>query len=139
MSHSEAVQKLSNVLFGRDEVKNRIALSAVKMIIGDIVTLYNEFKTAEGAGALVFNPHSPEKSLYMPLREIQRDLILAEEAMDNNLKKFFEKVQSIVVKESGTEKPIVIMVTEDSMSVHVIDINQTEERLKEALDAAKYL
>ena len=74
----------------------------------------------------------------MPLRDIQRDLILAEEAMDDDLKRFFEKVQSIVVKESGTEKPIVIMVTEESMSVHVIDINQTEERLKEALDAAKY-
>jgi len=138
MSNSEAAQKLSNVLFGRDEVKNRVALNTVKMIIGDIVTLYNEFKTAEGAGALVFNPQSPEKSQYMPLRDIQRDLILAEEAMDDDLKRFFEKVQSIVVKESGTEKPIVIMVTEESMSVHVIDINQTEERLKEALDAAKY-
>ena len=138
MSHSNAAQKLSNALFGESEVKNRIALNAVKMIVGDIVTLYNEFKNAEGAGALVFNPESPEKSQFMALRDIQRDIAIAEEAMDDNLKKFLEKVQTIVVKESSSEKPVVIMLTRDSMSVHVIDLNETEERLKEALDASKH-
>ena len=139
MKHSEASQKLASTLFGESEVKNKIAMSAVKMIIGDIVTLYNEFKTAEGAGALLFNPQFPEKSQYMALRDIQRDLALAEELMDTDLQKFLQKVQTIVVKESSTEKPIVVMITSESMSVHVIDLNETEERLKEAYDASKYL
>lgn len=139
MKQSKASEKLASTLFGASEVKNRIAMNAVKMIVGDIATLYNEFKTAEGAGALLFNPEFPEKSQYMALRDIQRDLALAEELMDDALKQFLQKVQTLVVKESSTDKPIVVMITSESMSVHVIDLNETEERLKEAYDAHKLL
>ena len=47
---NEALQ-LAKKLFGKSEAQNRMSLSTVKMILGDIDTLYKEFRTAEGLGA----------------------------------------------------------------------------------------
>ena len=135
MSSKNTVEKLARAIFGKSEVQNRIALNAVKMIVGDIATLYAEFRKTEGLGALFFNPASPDCSHFMTLKDIHTDVILAEEIMDDYLKEFLNKLISVINKEAESQQPIVVMVDETSMSVHVLDLNLAEERINEVVDA----
>lgn len=128
--------ELAKKIFGRSEVQNRIALNTVKMIIGDITTLYEEFKKAEGNGALFFNPSKPDCSQYMTIRDIQTDIALAEEIMDSALAGFLQKLITVVEKESDSGKPIVVMVDQRGMSIHLIDLEAAEELLNKTSDAA---
>ncbi len=132
---SKASSKLANSIFGKSEVQNRIALNAVKMIVGDIVTLHDEFKKADGAGALFFNPSAPEASTYMTVADIKKDIALAEEIMDDELKKFLQKLLNVVDKEHKNEVAIVVLVNKEAMSIHLIDLNAAEERLNEFSNA----
>jgi hypothetical protein len=135
MANENTLKKLARSIFGKSEVQNRIALSAVKMIVGDIVTLYEEFKKTEGLGALFFNPTNPEFSHYMTLQDIHTDIALAEEIMDDCLRDFLNKLVNVVNKEADSKKPVVVMADESSMSVHVLDLNTAEERLDEVANA----
>ena len=135
MSNKNTVEKLAKAIFGKSEVQNRVALNAVKMIVGDIATLYSEFRKTEGLGALFFNPASPDCSQFMTLKDIHTDVILAEEIMDNYLKDFLNKLINVINKEAESEKPVVVMVDETAMSVHVIDLNLADERINEVVDA----
>lgn len=135
-SFKNTATELAKKIFGRSEVQNRIALNTVKMIIGDITTLYEEFKKAEGNGALFFNPSKPDCSQYMTIRDIQTDIALAEEIMDAGLAGFLQKLITVVEKESDSGKPIVVMVDQRGMSIHLIDLEAAEELLNKTSDAA---
>jgi hypothetical protein len=135
MSSKNTVERLARAIFGKNEVQNRIAINAVKMIVGDITTLYEEFRKTEGLGALFFNPANPECSHFMTLKDIHTDVILAEEIMDDYLKDFLNKLINVINKEAESNQPIVVMVDEMSMSVHVIDLNSAEERINEVVNA----
>jgi hypothetical protein len=135
MTSKNTVERLAKAIFGKNEVQNRIALSAVKMIIGDMATLYAEFRKTEGLGGLFFNPANPECSHYMTLKDIHTDVILAEEIMDDFLKDFLNKLINVINKEAESEQPIIVMVDDESMSVHVLDLNSAEERINEVVDA----
>ncbi len=135
MINENTAGRLAKAIFGKNEVQNRIALSAVKLIIGDIATLYTEFRKTEGLGALFFNPVNPECSNYMALKDIYKDVALAEEIMDDCLKEFLNKLINIINKEADSEQPIIVMVDDMSMSVHVVDFNAAEKRVNEVVDA----
>jgi hypothetical protein len=132
---SKPSSKLANSIFGKSEVQNRIALNAVKMIVGDIVTLHDEFKKADGAGALFFNPSAPEASAYMTIADIKKDIALAEEIMDDELKLFLQKLLNVVDKEHKSEVAIVVLINREAMSIHLIELNAAEERLNEFSNA----
>ena len=135
MSLHEGSQKLASKIFSKSELQNKIAVSTVKLIIGDIVTLYSEFRKAEGAGALFFNPLAPENSTYMPISDIRNDIILAEEIMDNELKGFLEKLLNIVDKKQDDNEAIVVMINNHTMSIHLVDLNSVEDQINELVDA----
>jgi len=135
-SFRSTATELAKKIFGRSEVQNRIALNTVKMIIGDIATLYEEFRKAEGNGALFFNPSKPECSQFMTIKDIQTDIALAEEIMDEDLAGFLKKLITVVDTESETDKPIVVMVDQRGMSIHLIDLEAAEELLNKTSDAA---
>jgi len=135
MAIRDSGKTLANSIFGKSEVQNRIAINTVKMIVGDIVTLYQEFRKTEGRGALFFNPSSPENSTYMTMEDIYSDIAIAEEVLDDDLKTFLSKLLNVVNKEENSENSIVVMVTPKSMSIHMIDLNSAEEQLKELADA----
>lgn len=125
-------------IFGFTEVQNRIATNTVKMILGDMTTLYNEFRNVEGPGALFFNPINPEASKYLNIPNLQKDIILAEELMDADLTKFLSKLINIIEKQSNSENdyPIIVMVTEDGMTVHMLDMNEIEKNIKDYVSDA---
>ena len=135
MTLNHGSQELASKIFSKSELQNKIAINTVKLIIGDIVTLYNEFRKAEGAGALFFNPMAPENSTYMPVKDIKNDIILAEEIMDNDLKSFLEKLLNIVDKKQDDNEAIVVMVNNRSMSIHLVDLNTVEDQINELVDA----
>jgi hypothetical protein len=135
MTLNHGSQELASKIFSKSELQNKIAINTVKLIIGDIVTLYNEFRKAEGAGALFFNPMAPENSTYMPVKDIKNDIILAEEIMDNDLKSFLEKLLNIVDKKQDDNEAIVVMINNRSMSIHLIDLNTVEDQINELVDA----
>jgi hypothetical protein len=127
---------LAKSLFGKSEVQNRISLNAVKMIIGDVVTLYTEFRNVEGLGALFFNPVKPEDSRYLNIQEIRKDLALAEELMDEELTDFFKKLLNLIDSEQETESPVVVMVDSYGMSVHLIDLELAEQMIQQRMEDA---
>lgn len=130
------LQNLKQVLFGKSEVQNRISSSALKMIIGDIVTLYGEFKKAEGAGALFFNPSYSDQSQYLTIAEIKKDIILSEEMLNTKLCKFLADLINIIEKEEESNKPIVVMVDNTGMSAHVIDLEKANLAIDKEADNA---
>lgn len=131
------LQNLKQVLFSKSEVKNRISSSALKLILSDIVTLYGEFKKAEGAGALFFNPSYSDQSQYLTISEIKKDIILSEEMLNTKLCKFLTDLINIIEKEEDSNKPVVVMVDNTGMSAHVIDLEKAslaiDEEAKNAL------
>jgi len=135
MAKSNAAGELAKKIFSKSELQNHIAVNVVKMIVGDIVTLYEEFRQAEGLGALFFNPVNPENSSYMTVKDIKTDIILAEEIMDDDLKEFLKKLLNIVDKEQDNKQAIVVLVNNQTMSIHLIDLNSVETQIKELVDA----
>jgi len=135
MPSNNSAKELASKLFGKSEVQNKIAVNTVKMIVGDIVTLYQEFRKVEGLGALFFNPSEPNKSTYLTIEDIKKDIILAEEIMNDDLKDFLTKLLNVIDREQENSTCIVVMVTTKSMSVHVVDLNTVEEQIKELADA----
>jgi len=135
MPKSNAAGELAKKIFSKSELQNQIAVNVVKMIVGDIVTLYEEFRQAEGLGALFFNPVAPENSSYMTIKDIKTDIILAEEIMDDDLKEFLKKLLNIVDKEQDNKQAIVVLINNQTMSIHLIDLNSVETQIKELVDA----
>ena len=137
MANSKELDKLAKNLFGKSEVKNRIGLNAAKMITGDIVTLYQEFRKASGAGALCFNPTKPDKSIYMTVSDLKVDMALAEEMCDSETAAFLAKAIELVHKVSADEdKALVLLTSNYGISAHVVDLEQANSRLDGIADAA---
>lgn len=133
---SDNTKALGHKLFGKSEVQNKISKNALKIILGDMVTLYNEFRTAQGLGALFFNTTAPLNSLYLTTQEIYNDIILAEELMDSDTKQFLQKVLNIIEKNSDNETPVVVMVDATGLSVHLLDLDIISENIeKQAFEA----
>lgn len=135
MSSKNSARQMASKLFSKNEVQNKIAINTVKMIVGDIITLYSEFRKAEGLGALFFNPSNPENSSYMTIADIRTDIVLAEEIMNDELKDFLNKLLKIIDREQDSGKSVVVLVTPESMSIHLIDLNTVEENIQELSDA----
>ena len=133
----KVAEQLRQNLFAGGEAKRRMASNVVRMIIGDIITLYEEFRSHKGKGALFFNTSDSEKSQYLSVDEIKIDMALAEEMMNKELATFFEKLLKVIEKESESKDPVVVMLDIHGMSIHVLDKNKIDEVLEEAVDAAK--
>jgi hypothetical protein len=122
-------------LFGKSEVQNRISKSALKVIFGDVCTLYAEFKKAKGYGALFFNPFNPEKSTYLTLPEIRNDIALAEELCDEETAKFLKILSKVVDKEADSENSIVVLVDNKKLALFTMDLNEINKHIDEIADA----
>lgn len=133
---NDNIKALGNKLFSKSEVQNRIAKNALKVILGDMTTLYNEFRTASGLGALFFNTMSPLNSLYMTTKEIYNDIILAEELMDTDTKEFLQKTLNVIEKNSDNTTPVVVMVDSDGMSIHLLDLDEINQRIDQQAEEA---
>lgn len=133
---NDNTKALSSKLFGKSEVQNRISKNALKMIMGDMATLYTEFRTARGLGALFFNTTAPLNSLFMTIQEIYNDIVLAEELMDNDTKKFLQKVLNVIEKNSDNTTPVVVMVDATGLSVHLLDLDVIAENIEKQASEA---
>lgn len=127
---SDHTKALGQKLFGKSEVQDKISKNALKIILGDIVTLYSEFRTAKGLGALFFNTTAPSNSLYMTIKEIYNDIIVAEELIDSETKQFLQSVLNIVEKNSDNTTPIVVMVDAKGLSVHLLDLDAINDNIE---------
>lgn len=132
----DKVEKLIKKLFGASEIQNRIAKSTVKLIVSDIITLYTEFRKAEGLGALFFNIEYPNRSIYLDVQEIYKDITVAEEMMDTKTKDFLQKLLNVIEKNENNNTPVVVMVQDSGLSIHLLDSTSVDETLdKRILDA----
>jgi len=135
MTNGRNSERLAHKLFSKSEVQNKIAVNTIKMIVGDIVTLYQEFRKAEGLGALFFNPVAPENSNYMTIKDVRNDIVLAEELMDDDLRDFLKKILRVIEDEQEQENAIVVLINNQTMSIHVIDLNTVDGQITELADA----
>jgi hypothetical protein len=135
MSKKFTPEEFARKMFSRDEIKNRIALNTVKMIVGDVITLYGEFRKVQGLGALFFNPSAPEKSQFMTITDIRDDISLAEELLDDDLKNFLTKLINVINRESENDKPVIVMLDDSTMSIHVVDIDLAQKRIDDFSNA----
>lgn len=130
------IKALSASLFGKGEVQSRMAKNTLKMILGDMVTLHDEFKKYKGTGALFFTPENPLKSSYVTINDLVNDKAVAEEMCDEGTGKFLEKLINILEKNKEAEHPVVVLCSEIGLSVHVLDLNETDEKIDKVADAA---
>ena len=131
---SQVAQRLKFNLFSGSETKKRMAANVARMIIGDTITLHDEFKTYKGDGALFFNTSNAEASQFLTVKDIQIDMALAEEMMNKDLATFFKKLIKVIEKEK--DDPIVVMLDITGMSIHVLDKNKIDEVLEEQVTNA---
>ncbi len=124
-------------LFGKSEIQNRMAKNAVKMIVGDIVCLYEEFRKAEGPGALFFSAAAPDNSHYMKTKEIYNDIILAEEQCDKGTKDFLQTTLNVIEKHENDKAAIVVLVERTGLSLMVIDLEGADEAIEKAAESCK--
>lgn len=136
---SQVAQQLKHNLFAGTEVKKRMAAGVARMIIGDIITLHDEFKKYKGDGALFFNTSNAEASQYLTVKDIQTDMALAEEMMNKDLATFFKKLLKVIEKESENSDPIVVMLDVNGMSIHVLNKDKIDEVLEEQANSANKL
>ena len=129
-------QQLRQNLFSGTEAKKRMASNVVRMIVGDIITLYTEFKTHKGDGALFFNTSNAEASQYLTVEDIKRDMVLAEEMMNSDLATFFSKLLKVIDKEKESKDPVVVMLDVHGMAIHVLDKNKIDEVLENTVKNA---
>jgi hypothetical protein len=130
------IKDFTTSVFGIGETQRRMAKSAVKMIIGDMVTLHDEFKKYRGTGALFFTPHDPLNSSYVTLQELVNDKSVAEEMCDENIARFLDTLIKLLQKHEGKSQPIVVLCNDVGFSVHVLDLNEADERIDKVADAA---
>jgi hypothetical protein len=72
----------------------------------------------------------------MTTKEIYNDIVLAEELMDSDTKKFLQKVLNVIEKNSDNEIPVVVMVDAAGLSVHLLDLDIISENIeKQAFEA----
>jgi hypothetical protein len=131
-------EALIHKLFGSSEIQNKIAKSTIKLIVSDIITLYAEFRKAEGLGALFFNMEYPSRSIYLDVQEIYKDITVAEEMMDTKTKDFLQKLLNVIEKNENNTTPVVVMVQDSGLSIHLLDSTEVDETLdKKILDATR--
>lgn len=130
------IKEFSANVFGTSESQRRMAKNTVKMILGDMVTLYQEFKTHLGTGALFFMPNSPTKSSYVTVKDLVNDKAIAEEMCDKATGEFLTKLIHIIEKNEESGKPVIVMTSGFELTVHVLDLNEIDENINKVADAA---
>ena len=131
---STGAKLLKKRLFGESEVNSRIAAGILRTILADITRLYFENVKARGKGILVFNPENPEASSYLTVDDILNDIALAQEACNPKLEKMLRETLSLIDKEFENELPIIAMIQNDSINIHIIDPEQTDEKINKMVN-----
>jgi type IV secretory pathway ATPase VirB11/archaellum biosynthesis ATPase len=70
------------------------------------------------------------------ISDIQKDVILSEELMDKPLTEFLRKLANIVEKHEDEDKPIVVLVTETGMSIHIVNPDEVSDNITDYLTDA---
>ena len=124
--------ELAAVLFGKGEHSDRVAQNALKMIVGDMRAIFQEYVKAEGRGALFYNTINEDFSTFMKLEDIRGDKELAHNNNDSDLEEFLQKLENVVNDEDEFEKAIIVLLTQDGMSLHLLDIDEASEKIDAA-------
>ena len=129
-------EELGQVLFGKGYASDKIAENTLKMIVGDMRAVYQEYVKIEGKGALFYNTINADFSTFMTLEDIRGDKQTATDHNDANLHDFLEKLEECVMKEEPFEKAIIVLLTADGMSLRLLDLDQATERISDAAKPA---
>lgn len=131
---STGAKILKKKLFGESEVNSRIAAGILRTILADITRLYFENVNARGKGLLVFNPEDPEASSYLTVDDILNDIALSQEACNTKLEKMLRDTLALIDKEFDNKLPIIAMIQSDCINIHIIDPEETDERINELVN-----
>lgn len=131
---STGAKLLKKKLFGESEVNSRIAAGILRTILADITRLYFENVKARGKGLLVFNPENPESSSYLTVDDILNDIALAQEACNPKLEKMLRDTLALIDKEFDNKLPIIAMIQSDSINIHIIDPEETDEKINKLVN-----
>lgn len=124
--------ELEAVLFGKGEVNDRVAKTSLKMIVGDMRAVFQEYVKVEGKGALFYNTINADFSTFMSLKDINGDKDLARTNGDEDLHDFLEKLEKCVAEEDPWDKAIIVLLTNDGMSLHLLDLDEAAEKIDAA-------
>ena len=136
MFNSKKTNELRKMLFSGNESDRMISAGVLRTIFSDITRLYFENKSARGKGILIFNPESPTGSKYIPKRELENDLALAEEDCNESFADGFKKILHVIETKGDEDLALVCMVYDDGLAVNIIDpdsINETIDELSNGL------
>jgi hypothetical protein len=74
--------------------------------------------------------------VYLDVKEIYKDITVAEEMMDTKTKDFLQKLLNVIEKNENNTTPVVVMVQDTGLSIHLLDSDEVDETIdKKILDA----
>jgi hypothetical protein len=120
---------ITSALKGKTGEKEAKYLDAVvKLVLGDMGTLYLKFWEAEGPGIICFQPQNPDRSMfYMTLSELHSAQESCERENNGDLAETFRRILDAAQKIDPAEKAGYIINDEEGIRYVEIDYNKQSE------------
>ena len=108
------------------ETEGKCLDAVVKLILGDMGTVYTKFWEAEGPGVICFQPDNKERSMfYMTLEELHSAQESCERENKGDLAETFRRILEAAQKLDPAESAGYIINDEEGIRYFAVDYNQT--------------
>ena len=107
------------------ETEGKYLDAVVKLILGDMGTVYTKFWEAEGPGIICFQPDNQERSMfYMTFEELHSAQELCERENNGDLAETFRRILEAAQKLDPAESAGYIINDEEGIRYFAVDYNQ---------------
>jgi hypothetical protein len=107
------------------ETEGKYLNAVVKLILGDMGTVYTKFWEAEGPGVICFQPDNKERSMfYMTLEELHSAQESCERENNGDLAETFRRILEAAQKLDPAESAGYIINDEEGIRYFAVDYNQ---------------
>jgi hypothetical protein len=111
-----------------DETSGKMLDAVVKLVLGDLATVYNRFWEAEGPGVMCFQPSNQDRSMFfLTLKELHSAEEACEHENNGDLAETFRRILGAAQKINPEEKAGYIINDEEGIRYLEIDYNQQSE------------
>jgi len=108
------------------ETEGKYLDAVVKLILGDMGTVYTKFWEAEGPGVICFQPDNKDRSMfYMTLEELHAAQESCERENNGDLAETFRRILEAAQKLDPAESAGYIINDEEGIRYFAVDYNQT--------------
>ena len=111
-----------------DETSGKMLDAVVKLVLGDLATVYNRFWETEGPGVMCFQPSNQDRSMFfLTLKELHSAEETCEQENNGDLAETFRRILGAAQKINPEEKAGYLINDKEGIRYLEIDYNQQAE------------